>query len=197
MCGCVLFVILYVIAALYYPGGSPFNKEAKGFSWTQNYWCNLLNEDALNGQHNPARPVALTAMVVLSLTLALFWCLFPLQVGLSKGSRRLMQVSALLAMTTALFLFTPFHDAVINVATAFGAIALGGTFIGLRKMHWNRLFWIGLVALPLIALNNLLYYNKSLQIYLPVVQKITFLYFLTWVSCISICLYNRSENREA
>lgn len=195
--GCMLFVALYIVATLCYPGGSPFNKQTTGFSWAQNYWCNLLNETALNGQVNSARPVALTATVVLCTSLVGFWYLFPLQAGFSKGGRRLMQVSALLSMITVLFLFTSYHDMVINVATGFGAIALGGTFVGLRKLRWKGLFWTGLVALPLIALNNLLYYNKSLQIYLPVVQKITFLYFLVWISSISLCLYRRSQTTDA
>lgn len=138
--GCLLFGALYVTAAFYYPGGSPFNKELKGFSWTQNYWCNLLGKEALNGQINPARPVALAATVLLCTSLICFWFVFPLQVGFNKRSTRTMQLSGLLAMTTGLFLFTSLHDVVINVATAFGLVSLAGTFVGLKKLRWNRLF---------------------------------------------------------
>src|SRR3954449_6164304 len=59
--GIILFLLLYFIATLYYPGGAQFDKTTKGFSWTQNYWCNLLNENAINGLPNPARPIAITA----------------------------------------------------------------------------------------------------------------------------------------
>ncbi|MEJ7677696.1 MAG: hypothetical protein WKG06_07485 [Segetibacter sp.] len=82
--GTLIFVCLYIIATLFYPGGSQVDKNAKGFSWTQNYWCNLLNENAINGQHNAARPIAMTAMFVLCLTFATFSYIFPRQIGLPK-----------------------------------------------------------------------------------------------------------------
>ncbi|PIQ21332.1 MAG: hypothetical protein COW65_09725 [Cytophagales bacterium CG18_big_fil_WC_8_21_14_2_50_42_9] len=85
--GSTLFLLLYFVATLYYPGGSQFDKNTKGFSWAHNYWCNLLNENAINGQPNPARPIALTAMMVLCLTLTVFWYLFPIQADLKKTAR--------------------------------------------------------------------------------------------------------------
>lgn len=194
--GCILFLILYIVAALYYPGGTAFDKASKGFSWTQNYWCNLLNEEAINGQHNPARPIAMTAMVVLCVSMVIFWYLFPLQVRFGKSRRSIMQLSGFGAMTTSFFLFTSFHDIVIDVATILGLIAFGGTLAGLKKLQWKRLFRAGLFILVLIALNNLFYYNKSLQVYLPIVQKITFLYFLVWICFISIGLYNKTKIRK-
>ncbi|MDB5246855.1 MAG: hypothetical protein JWQ40_1249 [Segetibacter sp.] len=62
-----------------------------GFSWTQCYWCNLLNENVINGQGNPARPIALAAMLVLCITLAHLWFIFPQQVGLQKTMAPLRQ----------------------------------------------------------------------------------------------------------
>lgn len=35
------FLLFYVVATFFYPGGSQLDKTASGFSWTQNYWCNL------------------------------------------------------------------------------------------------------------------------------------------------------------
>jgi hypothetical protein len=190
--GSIVFVLLYFIASLYYPGGSQFDKHTKGFSWTQNYWCNLLNENAINGQPNPARPIALTAMVVLCLTLTVFWYLFPIQVDFKKRARLLIQTAGLTAMSIGLFLFTSLHDYIINVATLFGLVALIGTFIGLRKQNLTKLFGMGLFTIVLIGLNNLLYYNTGPLFYLPVVQKITFLYFLLWICCINISLYSKT-----
>ncbi len=186
--GSCLYVLLYLAAAWLYPGGSQFDKAAKGFSWLHNYWCNLLNEQAGNGEPNPARPVALTAMLVLCGTLALFWYLFPQYAGFKKSTRLLLRVSGIAAMAIGAFLFTPLHDVIINVATLFGMIALAGTFTGLYRLRWKKLFWMGLFNLVLVAANNALYYGNGL-LYLPVVQKITFLYFLLWISLISGCLY--------
>ncbi|MFN7116301.1 MAG: hypothetical protein ACK4TA_05840, partial [Saprospiraceae bacterium] len=50
--GIVLFLVLYIVAAFYYPGGSNADHSAKGFSIVHNYWCDLLAIGAKNGQIN-------------------------------------------------------------------------------------------------------------------------------------------------
>lgn len=174
-----------------YPGGSQADKKSAGFSWINNYWCNLLNENAINGQHNAARPVALTAMFILCSTLAFFWYLFPDYTNFRKYSRLTIQLSGAVAMTVVMFLCTDLHDIIIDVASFFGLIAVAGTFIGLYKNKWRRLFRFGMLNLLLVALNNYLYYTKGLIMYLPVVQKISFAYFLIWICCIDINMYQR------
>jgi len=128
--GTILFVVLYIIATLLYPGGSQVDRNSIGFSWTNNYWCNLLNETAINGQANPAKPVAITGMFVLCLTLAFFWFLFPRHINLDRKLKLTIQISGILAVTIAFFLFTNInHDFVTNLASIFGLIATVGTFI--------------------------------------------------------------------
>jgi hypothetical protein len=191
--GSVLFVILYFIATLYYPGGSQFDKNSRGFSWTQNYWCNLLNEHGINGQYNPARPIAFIALIDICLTLSWFWYLFPLLVEFKKRGRRIIQVSGFASMAIGMFIFTSLHDLIINIASLFGLAALTGTLIGLWKLKWIKLFWMGLFILVLIGLNNRLYYGKNLMIYLPIVQIFTFLYFLVWICCVTIGLNSNQQ----
>ena len=72
--GSVLFLVLYIVAAQFYPGGSQADKAAPGFDWVHNYWCNLMNERAGNGQLSASRPIALSAMGVLCVTMGLFAC---------------------------------------------------------------------------------------------------------------------------
>src|SRR5829696_8591889 len=76
LAGIMLFVILYIFAAILYPGGSQADKRSIGFSWLNNYWCNLVNEKAINGQVNIAQPLAIFAMFILGLSLAVFWYQF-------------------------------------------------------------------------------------------------------------------------
>jgi hypothetical protein len=190
--GILLFVVLYIIASFFYPGGSQADKNSMGFSWTNNYWCNLLNENAINGQHNPAKPIAMIGMFVLCFTLAFFWLLFPEQINSGRFVNRTIQVSGTLAMTTAFFLFTDIdHDSITNIASVFGLIATIGIFIGLYKTRWYGLLAFGLLNILLVALNNYIYHNKELIIYLPVIQKISFATFLTWVCSIDISLFRR------
>ena len=134
--GTLFFVVLYIVATLFYPGGSQFDKNSIGFSLTNNYWCNLLNETAINGQPNPAKSIALTGMFVLCLTFSFFWFIFPRQINTSKNLKLTIQISGILAMIITFFLFTNInHDLVTNLASSFGAIATIGTFIALYKKN--------------------------------------------------------------
>ena len=192
--GTLLFVVFYFIATLLYPGGSQVDKNSVGFSWSNNYWCNLLNENAINGQHNPAKPVAITGMFILCLSLSFFWFLFPRQVNINQKLKLAIQISGTLTMTIAFFLFTSMnHDLVTNLASIFGLIATVGTFIGLYKTKWFVLFAFGLLNILLVALNNYVYYTKGLIVYLPVIQKISFATFLIWICCIDLNLYRGTQ----
>lgn len=190
--GCFLFVILYVIAALLYPGGSGADKTAIGYSLTNNYWCNLLSENAINGQPNAARPVAVTAMFILCLSLSTFWILFPALARLKKYHKLLIQIAGTLAMLTSFLLLTNIdHDLAINTSSSLGFIAVIGTLVALYQLKWNWLFVFGLLNVLLIGLNNYLYHTEGMMIYLPLVQKISFISFLVWFSLIDLKLYRK------
>lgn len=189
--GSLLFIILYVIAAILYPGGSGTDKTAIGYSWTDNYWCNLLSEKAINGQINIARPFAVTAMFILCLSLSTFWIQFPALAQLKKYHRLLIQIAGTVCMLTSFLLLTRIdHDLAINTSSAFGLIAMFGTLIALYQLKWKWLFAIGLFDLLLVAVNNYLYHSNEMM-HLAVVQKFSFLSFLVWFSFISINLYQR------
>ena len=85
--GAILFLFFYYIATLNYPGGSQTYKHSKGFSWLHNYWCNLLNENAINGQPNAGRTYAMAGMLLLYLSLGWFWYFFALYMQLKKSYR--------------------------------------------------------------------------------------------------------------
>lgn len=188
--GTILFVLLYVVAALLYPGGSQVDEKAIGFSWINNYWCNLINERAINGEPNPAKPLAMAGMIVLCVSLAFFWILFPNHINLQTKLKRVIQITGLLAAVIAFLLFTNMdHDLITYLASGFGLIATVGTFIGLYKQRWFGLFLFGLMNMLLVGLNNYVYYTKGLIIYLPVIQKISFATFLIWICCIDVKLF--------
>ncbi len=177
-----------------YPGGSQVDVNSKGFSWINNYWCNLLNENAISGQHNPGRPIALTGMAVLCTSLSYFWYVMPKHMHLKKLHRLIIQVPGILSMIISIFLFTGFHDAIINAAGILGLIALIGTFISLYKLKWFWLFSVGIFNMMLVVLNNYIYYSKGLIIYLPVIQKISFVFFLFWICRINIKVYKKVQS---
>ncbi len=187
--GSFLFVFLYVIAAVMYPGGSGTDKTVSGYSWIDNYWCNLLNEKAINGQTNEARPVAIAAMLIPGATLSAFWILFPALMQLKRYHRLLIQIAGTVGMVASFLLLTKIdHDIAINTSSAFGLIAMLGTMIALYQLKWKVLFVLGLFDLLLITLNNYLYHTEQMT-YLPLVQKFSFLSFLVWFCLIALKLY--------
>jgi hypothetical protein len=188
--GIVVFALLYVIATLHYPGGSQFDKESIGFSWKYNYWCNLLNDKAINGSINSAQTYALTAMTILCFSLIFFWIRFPEYTLMSKFWKLVIKVSGTSSMVFALFLFTNLnHDFLTNLASGLGLLAMMVTFAGLAKNRWFSLLKFGLFNILLVIVNNILYYNESLIIWLPIVQKISFASVLLWICLINIKIY--------
>jgi hypothetical protein len=196
--GILIFVALYVTATYFYPGGSQFDHQSAGFSWMQNYWCNLLNDTAINGQANHAKPIASAGMAVLCVSLSLFWIIFPRFLDAGKYAGPMISISGILAMFSATLLLSAYdHDAITNLASAFGVLALMGTLFVLYRNGWHALFRFGIVNLLLVGLNNILYYNPRLIVYLPVVQKISFSAILLWICCIDMAMYSRWKKESS
>lgn len=189
--GIILFAILYIIATLYYPGGSQIDKNSIGFSWQDNYWCNLLNDRAINGTINTAQPIALAAMGILCFSLIIFWNQFPKYTTLSNIWKSTIKIFGTGSMIIAFFLYTKYdHDLITNFASLLGLVAVFITFFALFRSRWLLLFYFGLFNTLLVLLNNFFYYNKELIYLLPVIQKVSFASVLIWISLICIKMFN-------
>ncbi len=184
--GILLYIALYIFSASLYPGGSQADLNAKGFDWINNYWCNLLNVEAMNGALNPARPFAMAAMIILCFSMALFFYLFPKFFFVSKFWKTTTQVSGGLAMTFAVLIFTDYHDVMTSLASIFGLFALIGIFVGLIKNKSTGYLLAGGFCIFLIAVNNYIYYSKQFLVALPLIQKITFAIMLVWVMALNV-----------
>ena len=77
LAGMGIFVVLYVLAAINYPGGSWMVLDQEGFSFWNNYLCDLLDLYAINGDLNPARFFARGSLGVLCVSLILLWYYLP------------------------------------------------------------------------------------------------------------------------
>jgi len=187
--GALLFIGIYFIATLYYPGGSQIDANSTGFSWADNYWCNLLNAKAMNGKINPASPIAGSGMIVISITLVMFWYLLPKYIRYGKYEAIAIQGSGFLAMLVAAFLSSAYHDTVIYTATFFGLIALFGTFLGLFRAQWHFLLGFGVFNLLVTVIDLYIYTTKDYLVILPIVQKINFLFFLIWIMMVNVRIY--------
>ncbi len=91
------------------------------------------------------------------------------------------------------FLQADFHDTIINIAGILGVIAITTTLVGLYKNRSYILFITGLLCLFLFFLNNYIYYTKSWIVYLAIIQKISFFFFLLWFCLLSIQLFQKAS----
>ena len=193
--GIIAFAFLYVLASMQYPGGSQADPQSMGFSWMNNYFCNLLNKTAINGKPNLGQPFALASLLVLALSLALFWWSFPHYLPLSQFQTKMIKITGVSSMIIACLLFTNInHDLITNTASLFGLIAILTSMWALYQNKRTAIVVFGLLNLVLVLINNWLYYDASLIKYLPLVQKISFASVLIWI--IWINMYWFFSNRK-
>lgn len=196
ICGLFLYVIFYYIAAQYYPGGSNFDPSQKGFDLFNNYWCELLGRNAKNGQPNEARPIGMTGMVILSITLSNFWFNFPKVIPINQLMDRTLRLSGILAMFCSIFIFSHYHDIFIYLGVAFGTITFVLSLYGQYRNNLKGFFLLCLLCYILILINNLIYLSDFLIIYLPLIQKFTFALIFIWIFLICIRFIKEQEVPE-
>lgn len=181
-----LFFVLYVLSSFYYSGGSQNDKFQVGFNWFHNYWCDLLNEYNYVGQLNPSRPIAIIGMFFLCTGLALIFYIFPKKYLMNNFWSFCIRYLGMLTMFTAFFVFTPFHDLITIVSSLLGILPLIGIYKGLFLKRNKNLLYMGLGCIVFIMLNNLIYYSEYGIYYLPLLQKISFLFIILWFILISL-----------
>jgi hypothetical protein len=196
LAGMVVFVVLYIVAARLYPGGSNADPSYTGFDWVNNYWCDLIARYGKNGEPNTGRPVALAAMIILFSSLSVFWFRLPDFFRETRFSRLLIGYTGMTAMCMLVFIFTKYHDTIIFIGGSLSSIPFIGTLRELFINRWRFLFVLGCFCLVLILFNFYSYLSGWLIAFLPLIQKITLVFFLAWMflinwNCILLLLKNR------
>lgn len=191
LAGILVFLSLYMLAASRYPGGSYVEPGQEGFSFTHNYLCDLLDEEAINGELNTARFFARWALGVLCASLLILWYQLP-KIFNSNGHRVLLiRGFGLLSFGILVFLGEDTHDRTVRIAGVFGVLALIFCFIELYKAGYTKLFLLAVLNLLVFMLNYYIYETGTFRIALPVLQKFTFLLFLFWFVLLDLALYRK------
>ena len=193
--GIISFILLYIIATFLYPGGSDANKTTEGFSWQHNYWCELMASQAQNGKINTAKPVAITAMFVLAISLIVFWYCIPGLFG-NNGGSKLIRYCGIGSMLILPLMFAGLHDTVMNVAGLLGCIAIAVLLTRLYHHKMYGSFIHGILCILLCAANNYIYYTGNFFYWLPIIQKISFIVFLLWFIMLTIKLSKTIATRN-
>jgi hypothetical protein len=192
-----LFVVLYTVAAVLFPGGTRADPTRTGFSFLHNYWCDVLDATSYGGRHNPGRPVALAAMVVIFGGLAVLWMAAPALFPRAPRRGWIVRVAGVGCALVAPWVGAGFHDSAIRVAAALGAIAFVTTFTALkREKGRTELLRIGgWCVLVVVAVNYFIWETGLGLPILPAIQKLAFAGFLTWVVLLSLLLRSALATR--
>ena len=190
--GIFIFIVLYIFSASIYPGGSPTNPDSVGYNWFNNLWCNLMSENAINGDKNPARPISIFAIVVLGCSMILFFFLFSKYFVKSPRWKKFIKTTGVLAMVSAAFIFTKYHDIMTTILSVCGLLGILSIIrtLYLNKMRFFMLY--GIICLIVIGLNNLFYYNERFTNFLPLTQLVDFVLVLSWTIGLNLKMVNKN-----
>ncbi len=178
--GIFLFVCIYIYASTLYPGGSRADINSMGFDWSNNHWCNLMSKYGLNGIQNKARPIAITGITILCASMIMFFFQFANHFENNRNWKMIIKISGALAMLSATFIFTVYHDIMTTILSISGTLVIIGMIRALHKNHLPFFMVIGILCMVIIGINNFFYYNEDLTLYSPIVQKIAFVLILSW-----------------
>ena len=190
--GIFLFVCIYIYASKLYPGGSRADINSMGFDWGNNHWCNLMSEYGLNGIQNKARPIAITGITILCSSMIMFFFQFANHFENNRYWKMIIKISGALAMLSATFIFTVYHDIMTTILSISGTLVIIGMIRALHKNHLPFFMVIGILCMVIIGINNFFYYNEDLTLYSPIVQKIAFVLILSWTVGLNFMI-NRND----
>jgi len=196
--GIVLYFVLFYVAAGMYPGGSQANLRSSGFSWLHNYWCELMNHEAMNGQPNPGAVYATIAMISAGSAIGVFFYRLPRYLKTTVARARVIKVSAAITGLSGVMLFGDYHNPAL---LCFSLATLVTFVIALAILLENSrqiFFAIGLLSLILTQANNVMYYLRLGIEHLPWFQKIAIAAVLIWVAVMNIYFvaYKTSETTK-
>ena len=155
-----------------------------------------MASDAQNGEVNTARPVAITAMFVLAISLIIFWYHIPRLFGDKKTGSLVISYCGVSSMLVVPFMFAGLHDTVMNVAGLLGCIAIAVLLTRLYHHKMYGSFIHGILCILLCAANNYIYYTGNFFYWLPIIQKISFIVFLLWFIMLTIKLSKTIATRN-
>lgn len=178
--GIIIATTLLLIATKYYPGGSQFDKNSIGYDWKNNYLSNLISEKAVNGLQNDSRLWAISGLLFLCVSLALFFIEFSKKIS-SNGAARIIKYLGVGAMVFAFLAVTPYYDATLTIASILTLTSMFyiTVFVLMSRLYAFKILCI--VCLLVSCCCNYIYDTRIHLELLPVMQKIALLITICWV----------------
>ena len=169
--GVAVAAVLFVLAALRYPGG---------YDWAGQSISSLFQPLALDGAENAARPVAVASVLIFCIGVAAVFERISRR-GRSGAQRKVIQIAGIGSMVYAFLVVTPMHDVLVGIALPFFLVAMLGVFwlLWVERRLWMLL--AGLACLSGTVWNAVIYYGSIGSGFLPLVQKLSTFLWVAWL----------------
>ena len=191
--GLGLYIIVFMVAAAAYPGGSISHPYANGYSFTHNFLCDAMNPITQSGTINNARFLAVISHLILSFTMISFFYILPKIFTVKNRNTQLITYFGMAAMMVFIFMFTAYHDIIVTITGILGTIALIPFFIELQHFKNKGLKRLAYLCYALSIIVFISFHTKIGFYYLPLLQKITFAVDAWWVTWTCIIVINKNK----
>lgn len=194
--GMAIYIILFAYTATLYPGGSINEPLASSHSYFHNFLCDLMNPTAANGVENTARPFAIIAHLILSLTMISFFYILPEIFNHQNRNTMMVRGFGMFTMTVFIFMYTAYHDLIVTLTGVFGTVALVPFFIEVYRYNNQRLKQLAYLCYLMSLIVFISFQTKIGFYYLPFLQKITFVLDAIWVIWVSLIVLKKHEDEK-
>jgi hypothetical protein len=192
--GIVIAILLLVIAAIHYPGGSQKDLNSVGYDWKNNYLSNLFSAKAVNGQENASRPWASVGMLFLCISFALFFIDSSNKIA-SKGAAKIIKYCGAGSMIFGFLAVTPLHDLMIPIVSTLSLIGCFYITVFVLKSKLHFLKFLSIVCLLVFYVCVYMYFTRSYLNFLPIMQKLSFLIDIIWI--LSLTYLTKKEDFQS
>lgn len=192
--GVITFVGLYLYSSNIYPGGTRFDNTSTGYSHLYNFWCDLLDQQAFNGQTNPSRIFAELSIVILSFSLIPFCYNFINLFGKISLPLNIARWASILAMIFSSLILI-WHDTAINLFVGFNIVASVIYFYSLTKNRMFNIILSTIIPFILCVINFLMWKFDNQNNIMPFVQKLAISSSLIWICFINFKLFPLTKRK--
>lgn len=153
------FGVLVSTAAAMYPGGTWQTRSSAGFSFWNNFWCDLLSTRALNGHTNlPGAVLARAAFASFALALFRFWPLVAVRANpesphaVARGAGRFGALSLLAVALVPAATSQLIHGVAVVVSAGASLAAVSMLLPGLVRRGEHKAAWLAVATLVVFVL---------------------------------------------
>jgi len=173
-------ILVLLLAATYYPGGTAESPETVGYNWAHNFISTLFAPTALNGAANPARRIAIPGWFIFCLSIAVMFRNISRK-GKSRFQKKAIEIGGIGAAIYAFLVVTPMHNLLVTLALLFFVTAVLAVLHLLYVERRLRLLGAGIVCFAFLIASATMYYGNAFWSLLPAAQKLTFTLYLAWL----------------